>query len=241
MKILMAVVNCHTREQHAEAVRSTWLQRVVGADVKIFRGQGATREPMEHEVFLDCDDTYEGLPKKVKAIITWALERGYDYVLKIDDDVVVSPSKMLNSGFTDHDFVGCKDYAGVKPGEIDTPWGFCYWLSKRAMEVVAAAPIPGEPGSTHSYYHNNDEAWVSTVLYINKIYLHSDRRYFLWRGKRPESNVPRGLRAPKRPEPIQEMPPEGCFAVCLYIDCGYHDLPAETIVAEYLRLDHIYG
>lgn len=240
MKFLIAIVSAHTREEHAEAVRSTWVPKVVGADVKFFRGRGALREPKDDEVFLDCDDSYQGLPNKVQEIIRWALARGYDFVLKIDDDVVVSPFKMLASGFWQHDFVGCKDVMGVKPGEINTPWGFCYWLSRKAMELVAVAPIPGLPGSTHSYHHNNDEAWISTVLFVNGIHLHSDNRYFLYRGKRPVAEVVRSLRAPKRPDPQELLPSDDCFAICLYIDHGFHDMPAEKIVAEYYRMAKQY-
>ena len=40
------------------------------------------------------------------------------------------------------------------------------------MELILVAPFTGQPaGSIHANVHNNDEAWVSTILYINNIFL----------------------------------------------------------------------
>ena len=236
MKVLIAIVNAHCREQWVDTIRSTWLPRVPSnVDVRFFRGRGAVRTPKEDEVFLDCDDGYLHLPSKVKEIMIWAYERGYDYVLKCDDDVVLKPIEMLSSGFDRHDFTGCQD-PKVVPGEIRTPWGFCYWLSRRAMKLIVEAPVPGQPGSTHSYHHNNDEAWVSTVLYLNSIFLNDDQRYYLYRGqiKRPEHQRAI-LRRPNRMPPV-EVAPQGTFAWCMYIDHGLHNLSAEVISAEFKKV-----
>jgi hypothetical protein len=237
MKALIAIVNAHCREEFADTVRSTWVPKVPNTtDVKFFRGRGAQREPKEDEVFLDCDDTYLGLPDKVRSIVRWAYNHGYDYVLKCDDDVVLKPVEMLVSGFDRHDFTGSQD-PKVVSGEIRTPWGFCYWLSRKAMKLVVDAPLPGEPGSTHSYVHNNDEAWVSTVLYVNGIFLNNDQRYFLYRGKVdcPRKDNPRALRRHKE-RPYQEPYPVGTFAWCLYIDAGLHHLPAHVILTEFRKI-----
>ena len=92
MKHLLAIVSCHSREDFSDAVRSTWLPLVPqGLDVRFFRGRGATREPLADEIFLDCDDSYEGLPNKVQEIVRCAHSHEYDFVLKCDDDVVVKP------------------------------------------------------------------------------------------------------------------------------------------------------
>lgn len=199
--------------------------------MRFFRGRGATREPLADEIFLDCDDSYEGLPNKVQEIVRWAHSHEYDFVLKCDDDVVVKPKELLVSGFERSDFTGCQE-ASCKPGEIRTPYGFCYWLSKRAMELVIAAPIPGQPGSTHAHAHNNDEAWISTVLHIHSIFLQHDARYFLHRGKRVQEK--RGLRSPKRPDVWVDGPVPGSFAFCVYLNWGgFHMTPKEELMAEF--------
>ena len=66
MKILIAVVNCHKRLAYQQAIRNTWLPLVSGADVRFFLGP-ANREPKADEVFLYCDDSYQGLPPKFAA------------------------------------------------------------------------------------------------------------------------------------------------------------------------------
>lgn len=205
-------------------------------DVRFFFGSGATREPNSDEVFLHCDDSYLGLPEKVQGILKWAYDHGYDYVAKVDDDVVVDPVQWLASGFENYDFVGPKN-EWVKPGEIVTPWGFFYVLSRKATKLCVDAALPGQPGSVHSYKHNNDEAWVSTVLYTNRITLQEDQRYFLHRGpqinKRP---LNRGLRPLKRTPTPRPKPVEGTFATCIYIDSGLHNVPTEDRVKEFYKV-----
>ena len=204
--------------------------------MRFFLGRGVNTAPKEDEVLLDCDDSYQGLPSKVQGIVQWAYEHGYEYVLKCDDDVVLKPEAMLSSDFTAYDFTGPKN-PWVKAGEIHTPWGFCYWLSRKAMQLVSSAPLPGQYGSVHNYRHNNDEAWVSTILYVNGVTLHDDQRYFLHRGK-PQNLRPlsRPLRAPKRPMPVEEIAMPNTFAWCIYIDSGQHNVPPEAMLEEFYRI-----
>lgn len=236
MKILIAVVSAHSRELFADTVRSTWASKVQGADLKFFRGRGATRDPKHDEVFLNCGDGYLELPDKVRSIIRWAYDHEYDFVMKLDDDVVLKPAQWLSSGFQNYDFTGCQD-PKVVPGEIRTPWGFAYILSRRSMELLKDAVLPGESNSLWpGNYHNNDEAWVSTILYVNNIFLNDDQRYYLYRGPRPEAPLPRFSRGIRRVKPPNDGPREGTFAWCLYIDAGLHNMPAETLTNEFKRI-----
>lgn len=205
-----------------------------GLDIKFFRGRGATREPKNDEVFLDCGDAYHDLPEKVKAVVTWAYEQGYDYVAKVDDDVVVVKPQEWYNGFMRTDFSGWQD-PGCKPGEIRTPWGFFYVLNRRCMELVVKAPLPGRPGALHNHVHGNDEAWVSTVLHYSGIFLSSDPRYFLYMGEK--STGKRSLRAPLRPAPTPRVPVPNYFAVCIYLNwTGWHNTGPEVILREFHRI-----
>jgi len=56
-------------------------------------------------VFLDCGDGYQDLPEKVKAILQWAYDQGYDYVAKLDDDTVLRADLWYQS-FPRSDFSG---------------------------------------------------------------------------------------------------------------------------------------
>ena len=235
MKTLIGIISCHTRPQFQQAIRDTWFSTVpVGMDVKFFLGRGATRQPKSDEVFLDADDSYQGLPEKVQGMIRWAYKNGEDFVAKVDDDVVVNPQAYMASDFQEYDFVGPQN-PWVKAGEIRTPWGFFYTLSRRAMKLVIDAPLPGRHGSTHAYRHGNDEAWISTVLHINGVLLHEDPRYFLHRGV-PLTPRPRGLRPLNRPKPAVPVPVPGTFAWCMYIDSGLHNVPSEDMLKEYFKI-----
>jgi len=222
VKVLIAVVSCHTREEFAEAIRSTWLPSVPAElDIRFFRGTGATREAKSDETWLSCRDDYEGLPNKVQEIVRWAYVHDYDYVMKLDDDTILRPKAWLD-GFLRVDFSGCLEPA-CKPNEIQTPWGFAYVLSRKAMELVLKEPLPS---------HGNDEAWVSTALYKNGIFLRPDLRYHLHKGERP-APAKRGLRAPRRDMPFVVEPRSDCFAYCCYLNWGgFHQTPDAVNLAE---------
>lgn len=221
MKILIAVVTCHAHALHQQCIRETWLSLVQGADVKFFFGP-SDRPPKDDEVFLDCDDSYEGLPSKVQSIVRWSLEQGYDYVVKLDDDVVINPVQFL-SGFQNYDFTGRRNDIREYP----VPFGFSYWMSRRSMQLVADATLPVD---------NNDEAWVTSVLSKAGIVLHHEARYIMYTGQRSEfvPNKPRALRAPPRtrlPNIVPDL--STAMAYCIYLNWnGHRCTPDERIVAE---------
>lgn len=224
-RILIAIVNCRSRQNWAKAVRESWQQRAIsaGADVRFFVGRGET--PAEGAVELDCDDSYQGLPDKVREILKWALQRDYDFVLKCDDDVVLHPELILVSGFDKHDFTG---HEHVKDSPV--PYGFNYWLSKKAMEIVAKEPLPA--GS------NNDEAWVTHTLKRKGIFLHHDPRYCLHDGFGTVSFNQE--RRPLRRHPKQRIEAKrvpGTFSWCMYINWnGFHATPDDVAIAEFNRV-----
>ncbi len=240
MRTLVAVVSCSADEPYRKAIRETWLPTVQSGslDVVFFMGMGAVSS-LPDEVVLECRDDYEGLPNKVQEIVRWAYVHGYDFVMKLDNDVVLLPNSWAISGFEHFDFVGGAEPA-CKPGEIQTPFGFAYVLSRRAMELVLSAPLPGNVGSTHPLGTGNDEAWISTVLYINHIYLHGDLRYFLHRGlsqiRKPVPGHPRAIRRDKQ-RPMLPTPVGGTFAWCMYLNqSGWHQTPVEEILKEFHRV-----
>ena len=96
MKTLIAVVSAHHRIHWRDCIRDTWLPLVpvTQADVKFFMGRGDSLLKND-EVTLNCDDSYLGLPEKVREIARWALSHGYDYMLKCDDDTVIRPELLL--------------------------------------------------------------------------------------------------------------------------------------------------
>jgi hypothetical protein len=223
MKTLIAVVSCRSRQNYADAIRNTWLPLVPAdkADVRFFVGRGEHTEFPADVVELDCDDSYQGLPEKVRCIVRWALTNGYDHALKCDDDVVLLPVDLLQSGYERYDFVGHRSSNKALPA----PYGFCYWMSRRSMEIVAESELPST---------NYDEGWVTLKLQEKGIDLHHDARYHLHLGKRTDFVSKRApLRAPPRTAPAMPTPASGTFAWCMYIAwVGYKLLPAERNIAE---------
>ena len=195
---LIAVVNARHRDQWRNLVRNTWMPQVPSdkADVFFFMGRGEPREFLIDEVELDCSDKYEHLPEKVQAIVRWALERDYSHTLKCDDDCVLMPKTLLASGYEDHDFSG---KANRPPQPYVVSFGFNYWLSRKSMEVVAAAPLPPD-GS------NDDEKWVAKHLWYHGIELFNDCRYKLQMGGEvyPEMEFRRNRVTARRIAPIRE-------------------------------------
>lgn len=171
MKRLIAVMTCH-RPSHlakVQAIRETWAPALRQfADVVYFYGRNP-QMPNElgetcDSVWLDVDDSYLGIPAKVRAICEWAHNRGYDYMSKVDDDVYIVPQRWTMLPVTPHDYVGrFRGPVGNYPAHFAS--GFCYHLSKRAMGIVASAPHNGDW---------MDERFVANALAYHKIFGHTD-------------------------------------------------------------------
>jgi hypothetical protein len=165
-RILFAVVTCHRRTYAAEAqhhihknqentnvawVKNTWYPDAAGksVDVRFFYGAGGNRPPLTDEVFLDVGDDYYSLVPKVRAVIQWAYDGGYDWLLKLDDDVYVNVEGTL-AGFVPADYRGTLREGQVMQygtSELTCQYacGPAYWLSRRAMKAILDSPIPATP------------------------------------------------------------------------------------------------
>ena len=105
---------------------------------------------MPDEITLAVGDDYYSLVPKVRAVIEWAYEAGYDYLLKLDDDVYVDVDKTL-AGFLPVDYRGNMRNGQVKRfGEepeltVKYACGPAYWLSRKAMEAILNSPEPATP------------------------------------------------------------------------------------------------
>ena len=181
MKHLLAVVSCHTRPEFSDTIRNTWAPIVpTGMDLVFFKGRGNSLL-LQDEVSLDCKDTKEGLPEKVRAIFLWALENKYDLVTKLDDDVVLDPKVFSKQDFS-HEFMGSGKTPDGTKERLAMPYGFCYTLSKIAMQVIAAQPLPRNNSEYEHRHDHNDEYWVSWCLHRIGVYLRVNWLCSLWDG-----------------------------------------------------------
>ncbi len=188
MKILIAIKTCHRYRERAEAQRQTWIPRLVAAipagwavDLKFFVGRPGAQAAISGPdvVALDCDDSYFGLPEKFKGICRWALAGGYDWIFNCDDDVYIVPDRLLAS----LDPTAAFDYSGRlrgPSGAFPAPYasGFAVWLSRRAITILADAPLGP---------HRRQDRWVGNILAEHGIRCQRETRFVLVKSSR---NVP---------------------------------------------------
>jgi hypothetical protein len=106
---------------------------------------GPDRQPLEDEIFLSCGDQYTQNPAKMKAICKYALDNGYDYIVRCDDDTYFDAVKFFKLNWQ-------HDYAGSPNGTF-VPGG-CMTLSAAAMKAIIAAPITNYA----------DDLWIGGVM-----------------------------------------------------------------------------
>ena len=155
-----------------QAIRDTYLKELVevpNVDYKFFFGKtprparaqrnkyanpeqnAALREPLTDEVFLDCPDYYFENSRKMKAIIRYAQEREYDYLLRLDDDTFFWAQRL-------EDYlpqIDGKDYVGAStdPKAKFHPGG-CLFLSAHAMRLVEGSNLGNWA----------DDCWIGEVM-----------------------------------------------------------------------------
>lgn len=160
---LLSVLACHHRAPHLTACRNTWLKDC-DLNYKFFFGRGSHEPLQEDEIILDCDDAYRGLACKVQSSVKWALENDYDAFFKMDDDTYIRTERLANALVDDwaqYDFVGRKcEPGGQYHLHAYARGGTGYYLSRRSMEAIAAAPIPN-PNIPSEYA---EDFWVAKTL-----------------------------------------------------------------------------
>lgn len=175
LKVLIAIVSCNREEwrRRVKAQRATWARPDSRADIRYFYGRGWEGERTSDEIYLDVPDDYNSLVAKTLAVFAWALERGYDFVFKTDDDVYVSVDRLLASGFEQYDYSGrLRGASGKVPAAYCS--GLGYWISRRAMEIVVAA----DPGKEIA-----EDRFVGNALYSRGIIGRADYRYAVTHSK----------------------------------------------------------
>ena len=186
-KILLAIFSCHSYEYNlagmkdyfdrpivdrVQGIRDSWLKDVT-CDYKIFKGFGQGRTPLPDEVFLPAIDDYHHSADKLREMIKYALDQGYDRVFKIDDDCYLWYDRLMHN-IPNSDYIGSGRGWNVETAKrfptIFAP-GFSVWYSKKAMDVLVKAPA--------GVYA--EDRWSGEALYNAGIHLTTDFRYHLCR------------------------------------------------------------
>ena len=126
------------------------------------------------EIEVDAPTGFMECVFKTRRGIQWALDSGYDSVFSVPTDCYIVIPQLLASGYEKLDYTGYQvPYEGHMGG------GSGYWLSKRAMEIVAArSPIL-----------DYEDRWVGQVLRENGIFGVHDPRYWSYEQARPLSSI----------------------------------------------------
>lgn len=195
MKILIAIKTCHRYLARAEAQRATWIPRIAPAvppgwtvDVRFFLGRppngNYTARP--DEVVFDCDDSYLGLPEKFREVCKWA--GAYDFMFSCDDDTYVVPERLFESEFARSDYSGrLRGPSGGYPAPYAS--GFAIWHSRRAMEILATAPL---------HTHKAQDRWVGNVLAKHRIICERQPQFVVARSSRNTTCSQEGPRQANR-------------------------------------------
>jgi hypothetical protein len=178
MKILLAVFSCHQYNykfddpcmkdwyirpdvDRVSALRDTWLKDVT-VDYVVVKGRPtAGQVPLPDEIFVDAPDDYQHSALKLKELVQYALALGYDYILKIDDDVFVYWDRILQNLPTTEDYVG--------GGPSGFAAGCAYWLSSKAMKLLAALPC----------FRWQEDYWCGCAMERHKVPFTKDARYYI--------------------------------------------------------------
>lgn len=153
MRPLIAIVTCHKYRERADAQRATWIKHLARKmDYKFFLGEGGNSSPREDEIYLPVPDDYKSLPMKVRAVMKWAVEHGYDAVLKCDDDVYILPERLQTPRTQWEGRVNMSDKEYCPKGWCS---GFAYWLSGSAVRLVAMGELSEHP---------SEDVWVGRLL-----------------------------------------------------------------------------
>lgn len=171
MRPIVLITSCSYRLAQNQQCRDTWLLRWGHLiDYKFVLGAGNTKTQGD-ELILGVDDSYNGLPAKIQKSHAWALNQGYDFILKTDSDIYMHVPRLLQSGFEKYDYSGNFYYP-------DFAMGSAYWLNQKASEILVSAALP-YPGS-----FGGDDVWVGSVMKKHNVISHHEPRYHV--GKNPD-------------------------------------------------------
>lgn len=143
---------------------------------------GGKSDLLADELLLSCDDSYLGLPWKTAESLKWALDEGYDFVVRGFVDTYLFPQLMEKSDVWKYDAAGWSFGCGAcpaHPAEIHSAplGGAAYTTSRKAMEAI----IQPENCSNDPLYstHWGEDTMVGFALHNAGIPLiHDDR--FVW-------------------------------------------------------------
>lgn len=150
------LISCFATSARLDTIRKRWLNASFPIPYVIVRGNPKQSEECVRtgDIYtLRCDDSYKGLPYKVLAAIKYVQKTfNPDYILKIDDDVILDKKKLFDLLKTTEgeDYVGYATYNYVAEEDAIYNSVYCggplYYLSRRAIDILVKHM---DPSSCH--------------------------------------------------------------------------------------------
>ena len=178
MKILFAVMSAehYIFNGMDDLIRQTWARDAAQhGDFRFFCGRGDTVLHPDY-VRVDAPDDKDNLIYKVVEMCWWALDYGYDYILKTDIDTFVSFPFVLKD-LKKFDYIGTSVGTPGKPYGDTGAYGFiqgsAMWLSRDAMNLIAhevidtmllETPRLMKANGIISPYPHSEDLWIGMVL-----------------------------------------------------------------------------
>lgn len=108
--VFTAIMSCRQNRDKQDIQRQTWIQDMERAGFSYAFAEGEIGRPdclVDDRLLLNCRDEYEFLASKTLAIVTWVYyNTSFDYLLKIDDDVILNPFKLAQFDYSKYDYMG---------------------------------------------------------------------------------------------------------------------------------------
>jgi hypothetical protein len=153
-----------TPAERRQAVRDTWWNRLNG-DHRFFFGH-TNDVLLNDEISLPVSDSFRFHCDKNKAMLSWALQQGYEWVFRCDDDTFIKADQLEIPEKGDQ--VGWGPELGNWHNYITGGAGF--WLSRAAVELIVNSPTT----KTHE-----DDLWIGRdILEKSSLDRVHDPRYY---------------------------------------------------------------
>ena len=147
------------------AVRDTWAKQWPEIFPVKYAFDNTHKDPWPDELVLDVPTGMMNMSFKTHKMTQWALGHGYDYAFFVPTDCYVAIDRLLMSGYEKVDYTGFHSY-----DEHHIGGGSGYWLSRRALQAVAAY-VP---------YPDYEDRWVGSACRAAGISAIHDPRYRSW-------------------------------------------------------------
>ncbi len=142
-RILIGITSCRKHKERRDACRATWMSKPVDGIRPVFFVGGGVPLPDEPDtITLDCPDTYEALPAKIRAFFDHALQHeSFDWLFKCDDDTYVAQNRLHDLTVGNHELAGNAEFLDTKGYASG---GAGYLLSRRMVAILAGdRSLPG--------------------------------------------------------------------------------------------------